>query len=80
MRNLYFVFKLLGLTTVALQGTKVLEDREIRLRFSSCAEDTPPQHATPGITKYTGALANPEWKDIEPGRVFAFPWYLIKGA
>ena len=65
---------------IALQGTKVLEDREIRHGFCIIAEGTPPQRASPGITKYTGALASPKWVDVEPGRVFAFPWYLAQSA
>ena len=69
-----------GLNSIALQGTKVLEDREIRLDFIRCAEGAPPQHACPRIIKYTGALAEPEWYDVEPGRVFTFPWYLVEGA
>jgi len=59
--------------SVALQGTKVLEDREIRLARAITAEGSPPQYSFPGITKYTGALAAPEWKDDEPGRVLLFP-------
>jgi len=63
-----------GLNSIApAQGTKVLEDREIRLRVGRCAKGAPPQQISPGITKYTGALATPEWKDVEPGRVFSFP-------
>ena len=68
------------MNSVALQGTKVLEDREIRLDFSCCTEGAPPQHACQRIIKYTGALAEPEWYDVEPGRVFTFPWYLVEGA
>ena len=63
---------------VALQGTQVLEDREIRLNFCSVAEGSPPQWASSPITKYTGALTAPEWEDVEPGRVFNFPRYLVK--
>ena len=69
-----------GLNYIALQGTKVLEDREIRLNFHWVTEGIPPQHISAGITKYIGALATPEWKDVEPGRVFTFPWYPVKGA
>ena len=61
-----------------MQGTKVLEDREIRHSFSLTAEGSPPQSASPGITKYTGALTDPEWEDIEPGRVVCFPWYFVE--
>lgn len=77
MNNLCFAF-LIELRRS--QGTKVLEDREIRLRFSCSTEGTPPQQAYQGVTKYTGALATPEWKDIEPGRVLTFPLYLVKDA
>jgi len=69
---------LFGLNSIGLQGTKVLEDREIRHSFCVTNEGSPPQSASPGITKYTGALAAPEWEDTEPGRVFSFPWYLAK--
>ena len=62
----------------ALQGTKVLEDREIRHSFCVINEGSPPRSASPGITKYTGALTAPRWDDIEPGRVFCSPWYLVK--
>jgi len=64
----------------ALQGTKVLEDREIRSDFCLTSKDTPPQRAFPSILKYTGTLAAPKWTDVEPGRVFSFPWYLAKSA
>ena len=60
------------LDLIALQGTKVLEDREIRHSFYRTAEDEPPQHASPRISKYTGDLATPKWEDIEPGSVY-FP-------
>ena len=75
---LTFFFRILH-NSIALylyQGTKVLEHREIRSTFH-VTDDAPPQHAFPGITKYTGNLATPEWKDVEPGRVFSFPSYLV---
>ena len=68
-----------GLNFIALQGTKVLENREIRSTFH-VTEDVPPQHALPGIAKYTGNLTEPGWKDVDPGRVFSFPSYLVKSA
>ena len=67
-----------GLNSIALQGTKILEDREIRRTFSATTKDAPRKHAFTQIIKYTGALASPEWEDVEPGRVFSFPWYLVK--
>ena len=63
-----------------MQGTKVLEDREIRSDFGITSKDTPSQRAFSSITKYTGALAAPKWTDVEPGRVFSFSWYLVKSA
>lgn len=63
-----------------MQGTKVLEDREVRHRFRVSTEGAPPQDVSTEITKYTGALASPEWEDIEPGRVFSLPWYLVKNS
>jgi len=63
---------------IALKGTKVLEDHEIRQDFHVTNEGSPPQSASPTITKYTGALVAPEWQDAEPGRVFRFPWYLVR--
>ena len=65
---------------IVLQGTKVLEDREVRHWFRVSTKGAPPQDASTEIIKYTGALASPEWEDIEPGRVFNFPWYLVKNA
>jgi len=58
---------------VPAQGTKVLEDREIRLSVGRCAKGAPPRQASSGITKYTGILVTPEWRDAEPGRVFNPP-------
>ena len=61
---------LFGLDLIPLQGTKILEDREVRHSFCVSAKGAPPQHGTARIIKYTGALASPEWKDVEPGSVF----------
>jgi len=63
-----------------LQGTKVIEDHEIRHSFIVTAKGSPPRRGHATISKYTGALFAPEWKDVEPGRVFSFPWDLVKGA
>ena len=59
-----------------------MKDREIRrdFRWTSEGAPSPSQHTTPRFVKYTGTLAAPEWEDDEPGRVFCFPWYLVKGA
>ena len=55
-----------------MQGTKVLEDREIRHSFCSVSEGTPPQQVLHTIAKYTGSLVAPEWEDVEKGRLFDF--------
>jgi len=68
------------LNSIALQGTKILENREIQHRRSAVTEDAPRKHALTRIIKYTGALASPEWEDVEPGRVFGFPCYFVKSA
>ena len=52
-----------------LQGTKVLEDREIRHHLCFISEGASPQKASPRIVKYTGSLVSPEWEDIENGAV-----------
>ena len=69
-----------GLDLIVLQGTKVLEDHEIRHTLCVTAQGSPPQRASPKIIKYTGNLTFPEWVDAEPGRVFSFPWHLVKYA
>jgi len=66
------------MNSTGLQGTKVLEDREIRFHCCSVSEDVPPQHISPKIVKYTGTLVAPEWRDIEPGRVFSFSRHSMK--
>jgi len=75
MPNLYLAFEF---NSTCLQGTKVLEDREIRLRFCSVSEDAPPQHISLRIVKYTGTLVSPQWEDVEPGRVFTLPRYFVQ--
>ena len=62
-----------------LQGTKVLEGQEIRHSFGLISEDSS-QHASPGISKYTGTLVAPEWEDVEKGTVFSFLWCFVKRA
>ena len=54
-----------------LQGTKVLEDREIRLPLFYAPECASPQKASLRIVKYTGSLVSPEWVDVEEGAVLA---------
>ena len=70
----------LGLDLISLQGTKVIEDHEIRHSFHVTAEGSPPLSGYADISKYTGDLSAPEWEDVEPGRVSGFPWHLVKSA
>ena len=51
------------------QGTKVLEDREIRYRRCILSEDAPPQSVSSEIIRYSGTLVYPEWDDVEKGAV-----------
>ena len=69
-----------GLDFTILQGTKVLKDHEIRRSFNVTTQGNPPRHTSPRISKYTGDLVSPKWVDIEPGRVFIFPWHLMKSS
>lgn len=57
---------------IALQGTKVLEDREVRASFRRVAEDSPERQLYTSIVKYSGTRTAPEWMDIEPGIMFVF--------
>ena len=77
VRNIYLAFEL---NSIILQGTKVLEDREIRHDFIWPSEDAPAQHVSPKVVKYTGTLVAPQWEDIEQGILFSFPWYFVKSA
>jgi len=54
--------------TILSRGTRVLEDREIRQHFCSVSENVLLHHVSPRITKYTGALVSPEWRDLEPDK------------
>ena len=59
---------------VASQGTKVLEDREVRSSYCYVTEGTSRGRgqAFQSILKYTGKRAAPEWVDLEQGIVFDF--------
>ena len=61
------------MSSVALQGTKVLEDQEIRLSRAIATEGAPATRSSSKITKYTGESTAPEWKDVEPGRAWFLP-------
>ena len=58
------------LNSAALQGTEIVEDREIRYGSYLSSESVPPRHASSRIVKYTGTLRAPEWEDVETGSVF----------
>jgi len=55
---------------VPLQGTRVLQDREIRLNSCYVTQDAPKRWASVSVIKYTGAGSAPQWMDTEPGSVF----------
>jgi hypothetical protein len=57
---------------IALQGERVLEDREVRQPFVYVTEGAPQRQAVQSVIKYTGTLSIPEWMDIEQGSVFDF--------
>ena len=57
---------------IPLQGTKVLEDREVRTTFRFVNYDAPEEQASMPILRYTGTHSSPEWTDIERGSVFSF--------
>ena len=57
---------------ITLQGTKVLEDHEVRRNFSYITEGAPQLQAFQSVVKYTGEQSAPRWMDIEKGNVFGF--------
>ena len=63
---------------IALQGTKVLEDREVRKPFITVANDAPQRLTFQRVIKYTGTRRSPEWMDLEQGSAFAFNRF-VKG-
>ena len=56
---------------ITLQGTNVLEDREVRVPFSSVAEGAPKREVSQQIFKYTGTCSAPRWMDLEQGSAFS---------
>jgi hypothetical protein len=54
------------------QGTKVLEDRELRSSFRYVTYDVPQRRAYRPVFRYTGTRSAPEWMDTERGSVFSF--------
>ena len=55
-----------------MQGTKVLEDREVRHSLCYATEDAPRRQASQSILRYTGTQGVPGWTDKEQGSVFGF--------
>ena len=64
---------------VALQGTKVLEDREIRFSLHLITDNAPQERTFESVYKYTGRRSAPEWMDVERGNGFGFHDF-VKGA
>ena len=54
------------------QGTKVLEDRELRTTLCYVTDGAPQRQASQPVLRYTGTSDTPEWRDTEPGSVFSF--------
>jgi hypothetical protein len=54
------------------QGTKVLENREIRTTINVIREGAPATDIYAGIVKYDGKIKAPEWMDVERGRTLNF--------
>ena len=52
---------------IALQGVKVLEDREVRSSYCYVTEGVPKGQASQTVLKYTGPHGAPEWMDLEQG-------------
>jgi len=77
VRHSVFIWRFRS-NSIALQGTKILENREIRHRRSATTADTPRKRTFTRIVKYTGSSASPEWEDVEPGRVLSFPCYFVE--
>jgi hypothetical protein len=69
---IYHLFLVLLDNSIALQGDRVLEDREVRQPFVYVTEGAPQRRAAQSIIKYTGKLRTPEWMDIEQGSVPVF--------
>jgi hypothetical protein len=57
---------------IALQGTRVLEDREIRRPLIYVTGGAPQRQVVSSVIKYTGTLSIPQWMDIEQGSVLGF--------
>lgn len=57
---------------IKIQGTKVLETREIRKTVRVTREGAPQNSAYARIIKYDGREKNPQWMDVERGTIFDF--------
>ena len=53
-----------------IQGTKVLEDREIRMRMDVIGEGAPRSDVMVAVIKYDGDQKEPQWIDFQRGTVF----------
>jgi len=54
---------------VGFQGTKVLEDREIRTTMYVVREGAPARDILARIVKYDGNLKEPRWTDLEQSMI-----------
>jgi len=58
---------LTGTEFMAIQGTKVLESREIRTTMHVVREGAPARDVIARVIKYDGDRHEPQWMDIERG-------------
>ena len=65
----YPTYPLTDVNTTAIQGTKVLANREIRARMLSVHEGAPARDVLARVIKYDGNEAEPRWMDIERGLI-----------
>lgn len=64
-------FNLPNLRTDAVetQGTKVLEDKEIRTTMHEIRESISGEDIVGRISRYDGSLSEPKWTDVEPSKI-----------
>jgi len=70
--NLIFPIQLTLLTdtdVITIQGTKVLESREIRTMLQAVREGAPARDVLARVIKYDGNRQRPQWRDMEQGTI-----------
>ena len=64
---------------MSIQGTQVLESREIRTRMHIVREGAPARDVLARVIKYDGDRKEPRWMDIERGVTVDLPTQLLPG-